>query len=868
MLPRVLSTIALSLLVLAAAAPAALPQSQPALSIVENNEGALVLSVKIPTVDGKLPGDGSYQFPTAGGLLLVDLQPIKLPGPGGEVDVDAYLAEASFLADGILTELPSMLILPEEETITGPLQESLLELEASITDLSLELERLYLAVEGQAGTQAGWAEDQILTARAEVAWIEAMASEAATTTGENVAEQMLIVNSLLAYVEAMLPLLGSLIEGISDTLAANNPGVPAEVWEATDTVNASLEQAIEDAETARGDLIEEAGAQVVFVEETVGGQAAINGVLVALQAASDGLTAEEEEEEPEPEPEPEPTGFPYGFLKESQRRANENATGAQAKVTELNALVEAELANGQSRATEKSEYVQATAEQTLVAINEALAPLEWAMLWIKEAQETAPSASDFALATAEAELTFAIDSVMEVRDIVEKYTEQEFGAMIDAQLEAASAQLQAASQGVNETRDAMLAAHAELEEEIMGGLEPPEEDPAPEPEEPKDEDLAICFDQPTSVVCAEYQKPGSPEGQLILVITIPNVAGLIPGLPLPSGVAVPTGSLPAGPGVPGGVGAPVPPVPPAPQPTITQSAPAPGTQIPPLPDPTLPSGSSASTSSSHGASSSSSSAASSSESGTTQPAPKVSISAAPPMSALREGQQELLRVAIKNEGNTADDIYLGAQTDAPISIDSTQEMLHLEPGKSGEFVLRLTPLAPGAGTINLIASSGNGATATHDVPVTVADAPSSPSNIAFAVDPMLLDTEVGKLSVLTLRLENKGSVAEEITILTSSNSAQVEPAVFELVLEPGASTIREVSIMPTLSGKSSVQVHMQSERGANLKPIVVMDAEPKSQSVDEDPVPIPSKGKSPGLAVPMIVAVLALALVFVRRRVK
>lgn len=861
---RVLSATAMLLLMAAAAAPAALTQSQPALSIVENNAGTIVLTVKIPMVDGELPGDGSYQFPTAGGLLLIDLQPVTLPGAGGSVDVDAYLAEASFLADGVLTQLPSLLILPDEEMLTGPIHERLLELQASIDALALELEALSTEVNGQ----TEWAHGEILTAMAEVAWLQAMSEEASSVAGPGAEEQIAIVNSLLAYIDVMLPLVEALVDGISGTIAAANPGVPPEVWEALDEVNASVDKAMADAGAARDELVAEAGRQATMVDEAVDAQGKINGVLVALQAAYDAIMAEDEEE-PEPEPEPEEPKEPSlaeRIVEERMRRANENASGAQAKVEELNALAQAE-------AGRHSAELQNAAQEALVSIDESLAPLHWALDWTESAKSVTDGASKVALESAERSLANAIAILEAEKAVVKKYTDQQFMPTIDAQLAGASAELDKASKDIEAAQSQVEAARAQLESDIMGGLEPAEEEEEPAPEEPEGDDVfAVCMDQPTSVVCAEYQKPGSMDGQLTLVITVPNISGFIPGLPLESGAALPTGPIPVLPSTPGAPGGGVPS---GPQPTLTQVAPTPtGSPGLGLPNPTLtsgsmpavPSGSPLSAPSSLPAASSSA-AASPSPSGPA-PVPKLGMSVSPAKSALREGQQDVLRVTVKNEGNAVDDIYLGTQTDAPVSIDATKEVLHLEPGQAGEFVLRLTPLAPGAGKIKLVASSGNGATTSQEVPVTIAPVAKSASNLVAAVDPMLLETVVGALSQLTIRLENKGNVAEKITIASSSSGADVEPAMMELRLEPGESAIRELDVVPTQSGKSSVWVHMQSERGADLKPIVIFEAEPSSQSQDEDPVPTPAKGKSPGLALPVIVAVLALALVMVRRRVK
>ena len=70
---RVPSIVAFMLLVAAAAAPAALPQEEPFLSVVQNNQGSVVLHLRIPVVNGELPDDGSYSWPTPGGILHVDL---------------------------------------------------------------------------------------------------------------------------------------------------------------------------------------------------------------------------------------------------------------------------------------------------------------------------------------------------------------------------------------------------------------------------------------------------------------------------------------------------------------------------------------------------------------------------------------------------------------------------------------------------------------------------------------------------------------------------------------------------------------------------------------------------------------------------
>ena len=796
--------------------------------------------------------------------------------------------------------------------MTGPAYASLEQLNAKAEELKLELEALQLRLqEEQDGADddvdAAFLaiEDQVNAALAGMEWITAMTEAAAGATAVGLGPTVALVNALLAHVQRYIPIIETFLEGAKGLVQSIQP--PPFLVEKVDETKAEANQRLTDAqadveelrllaEEARDGLIlyaeqeaaerqESVDDNRTKVEETV--RPYVEAALIELQAALESLE-EEEDPDPEPEPEPEEPSPEEKMLQENITRAENEAAGAIVKLEALRA----DLAK---MGEDNVSALQADIELLLQSIDEALAPLEFALVAIEAARQTTEEGAQIPLQYAEAQTNAAINAVEAVRNIVLDAIDEQYGPTIDAQLAQAETQLKGAADQAEGAQAELEKARGELESGLAGALEPPEEEPAeeePPAEEPKDsEDIALCIDQPTSVVCAEYMKPGQQGSELVLVITIPNVMGLIQGLPLPEEVVFPTpspstpavptpsagapGGLPADPpgvpigppGVPiGPSGIPVVTAPDVPQPTLTQTVPPPGTQLPPLPGPTLPATSSAPASSSNAVSSP---AASTSGAPTTGPAPKLGMSASPASVNLREGQQGLLTVKIKNEGERFDNVYLGAQTDAPISIDSTQDAITLEPGQTGEYVLRLTPRAPGSGTIKLVASSGNGATSSLSVPIMIANAPASSSDIVASVEPAMLDTEVGQSSIVTIRLENKGSLGEHLTLLATASGADVEPAKIEVYLGSGESAVRSIDVTPTQSGMSSVQVHLQSAGGADLKPIVVVDADEASTTQsDDDPKPVPSKGKSPGLAVPIIVIVLAGALLLVRRRNK
>ncbi|HJQ93921.1 MAG TPA: hypothetical protein VJ874_06515, partial [Candidatus Thermoplasmatota archaeon] len=100
-----------------------------------------VITVEVPLAGAA--GSGSLQVPVDGGILDIQVDPIVLPGPGGTVDVEAYVAQVRLLLpSGVALPLPSMIIQSEDRAIEGPAAEALAELAAAAEALKLELEAM------------------------------------------------------------------------------------------------------------------------------------------------------------------------------------------------------------------------------------------------------------------------------------------------------------------------------------------------------------------------------------------------------------------------------------------------------------------------------------------------------------------------------------------------------------------------------------------------------------------------------------------------------------------------------------------------------------------------------------------------------
>ncbi|MEA3165433.1 MAG: hypothetical protein QOJ26_285, partial [Thermoplasmata archaeon] len=217
------STVWLAVALLVAAAPLASSQPLPSLPLVSPADDHTVVAVEVPLTGAR--GSGSLQVPVEGGILDIRVDPILLPGPGGTVDVEAYLAQVRLLLPtGVVVPLPSMVVRSEDRAIEGPAAQALADLAAELASLQAELETLpVLASEPDPGADpdpepepqqsdpvaenvsALMAQADALAAQA--AWLQAMGDEAAGAAGAGVAEQGAIATAMLARIEAGLALL-------------------------------------------------------------------------------------------------------------------------------------------------------------------------------------------------------------------------------------------------------------------------------------------------------------------------------------------------------------------------------------------------------------------------------------------------------------------------------------------------------------------------------------------------------------------------------------------------------------------------------------------------------------------------------------
>src|SRR5688572_9740026 len=135
------ATVWLAIALAAALLPSAAAQSLPAPTPVSVSGDHTVVALQVPIVG--VSGSGSASLPIDGGVLEITLDPVTLPGPGGTVDVGAYLAQARILLPGGGTlPLPSMVIQPQDQAIEGPAADALAALAAEAALLVEELESL------------------------------------------------------------------------------------------------------------------------------------------------------------------------------------------------------------------------------------------------------------------------------------------------------------------------------------------------------------------------------------------------------------------------------------------------------------------------------------------------------------------------------------------------------------------------------------------------------------------------------------------------------------------------------------------------------------------------------------------------------
>ncbi|MEA3136200.1 MAG: hypothetical protein QOC71_481, partial [Thermoplasmata archaeon] len=355
--------------------------------------------------------------------------------------------------------------------------------------------------------------------------------------------------------------------------------------------------------------------------------------------------------------------------------------------------------------------------------------------------------------------------------------------------------------------------------------------------------------------CFQFRSPiESQPGSLTVLLAVPVGLGVIPNLPddpasLAGDPAVPDLPVPLPTGLPG----------------------LPGSS----------SSSSAASSSSSAASTTSSSSSSSgllpgsstqSSSAAADPRPHLQASADHETLGLRMGEQGTVVLAVRNDGDAADTVRITAQSEAPITFDTTTESMLLAPGEVGKFTVRITPTSAGSGRLDLFATGDKAATAMDSVLVAIEAAPSPAiaSTIAASLDPTALHGAVGQASPVTVRIANQGSMADRVSIEASGDGVKVEPAMLDVLLQPGDSVARQIMVTPMVEGASQVVLRITSERGVDLQPLVLLSSSaPLDASNDASPAAQDDGGSdskdSPGAGLLLSAAAVGLALAMRRK---
>ena len=376
------------------------------------------------------------------------------------------------------------------------------------------------------------------------------------------------------------------------------------------------------------------------------------------------------------------------------------------------------------------------------------------------------------------------------------------------------------------------------------------------------ETMSVCVDSLAAQACFQYRSPADSPASLTVLLAIPTGPGVLDDiaalLPVDLDDPLPTSQPPVP--VPMPTGLPGPPEPSAtssPSSSATSQGPEEEEQeeeegSDPLPDPLA-----------------SSTSASSSESPATSP--HLEAEAEATTLSLEMGEQDSLVMTVRNDGTAADTVRLTAQTDAPIAFDTTDGSVHLAPGQQHEFVVRITPLAAGSGTLDLIATGEEAGTVLDSVLVAVQEPPSPQpqASIAASLDPTAIQSAVGQATAVTIRLANEGPVADLVSVKVSGQDLRAEPAQIQTLLQPGEAIARQVWITPLTEGASQIVMRITSDHGADLKPIVMMDAVGSSAPIDDD-VPEDASGEddskdSPGFGLVAAGAAMAFALLARRK---
>jgi hypothetical protein len=238
--------------------------------------------------------------------------------------------------------------------------------------------------------------------------------------------------------------------------------------------------------------------------------------------------------------------------------------------------------------------------------------------------------------------------------------------------------------------------------------------------------------------------------------------------------------------------------------------------------------------------------------------------------ALRMGEQGSVLVTIRNEGDAADRVRVTAQTDAPIALDSPTDVLDLAPGEQAQVAVRVTPVEAGSGTLDLLATGDAAGTVRDSVAVSIAAAPASAADISASLEPSALQGAVGQSIAVDVRLANNGPVADRVVVQLSGAGMQADPARIEVLLQPAESVLREVRLTPQYPGPLEVVLAITSDKGADLKPMLLFDAQGSMATSDDDGDlnDSPKKKDTPAPGLVAIGATLALVLVGIRRRLE
>ncbi|MEK6975953.1 MAG: hypothetical protein AABY18_06395 [Candidatus Thermoplasmatota archaeon] len=811
----------LAVLLVAALVPSAASRPLPPIA---NDHTVIAVQVPLDAL-----GSGSLQIPVAGGILDLRVVPAPLSGAGGDVDVQAFVAQASLLMpDGVRIPLPNLVIVPEHEPLDGQPAQALAALAAAAGALSQALENATgeaasqaEQLQGNASDQAAAIQDALAALQAEAALVQAYAEEAAGATAQatqdGVDAQVAIA---LAMVSQLEPALLVIEDGLDSVAAQANAIAPSPAAPDPSGLQTALEAAIANAQAQSEDTSQQA---------TLARQALVGG---AKDASDDNDPVEARRHL---------MGGAKAALALAQDALADNEAGAQQQLAMLITALQGEAAaNGQQ--------AQAQAEATTAALSQAAADLEWASAWLAAAQSQPPAVAEAGLASAEASAAAAQATVNDLRAIVNAYSP-------DAVQPAVEAQEQALTQGEAELAAAAAAigaAQAEVDATLAQG-EQAVGDLAADPES-VGEGYALCLDSLDSQICLTYVAPAAsapPSVRLLVALPVgPEVDLDLPGsvTTLTSGLGDLTSSL---------TGSPTPPPLPLPTgfPGSTSASASPSA--------------SSSASSSSSSASASSSASSSSSSTTAQAQPHLVVEAASDALSLRMGEQASLRVSVRNDGDAADTVRLTAQTDAPIAFDSTTEALDLAPGAAGEFVLRITPRAAGSGQLEVLATGDRAGTVKDVVAIDVAAAAAAAAAIVASIEPSALQGSVGQALAVSVALANEASVADLVSLTVSGAGFSAEPARFDVLLQPDERVVREVRITPSQAGALQVVLAITSEHGADLKPLVAFDAHDGAAPADGSLGAGDKPAKdTPGLGALAVAAAVVLTFLGVRRRLE